>query len=85
MVFYLSCPKCGYATFENRNLTKDGQHSYIIFGFLAAPEDSSLVTLDQCGERVIESRLHCDGCRHLFGSDWFIAGIDYVAGTEVKE
>ena len=80
--FYLSCPKCYYATYESKE-----KESYIIRGFLAAPEDSSLITLDNSGERVIESRLHCGGCKHLFGSDWWLVGFSVEPNepNEVKE
>lgn len=68
--FLVCCPRCYFATC----LRERDDTGVAIFGFLAAPENSSLVTLDQCGERVIETRSHCGGCKHIFGSDWLVVG-----------
>jgi hypothetical protein len=65
--FLVTCPKCGYARYESVN---GGAR---IFGFLAVPPaNSSLITIDQSREAIIETHLQCGGCNHLFGSDWSV-------------
>lgn len=76
--FYLSCPKCGYAKFDNKEILDSGVNPYVTFGWLAKTK-----TYPEEKPQIRECNLHCGGCEYLFGNDWFLAGIDFLSELPV--